>query len=58
MTWGPPVIKFIHICMGKFPQKVYGWRFVDGKKWLTKHFFDKKHLKKNFFLNKIKIFAE
>mgnify|MGYP007026757763 CR=1 FL=1 len=26
-----------------FSQKVYGWRFVDGKKWLTKHFFDKKH---------------
>ena len=30
-------------------QKVYGWRFVDGKKWLTNHFLPKNNLKTSFF---------
>ena len=31
MTWGPPVIKFIHMCMGKSIRKSVWLIFFDGK---------------------------
>ena len=58
MTWDPPVIRFIHMCMGKsLPESVW-LKICWWKKVIDQPFFDKKHFKKQVFLNKIKVFEE
>ena len=37
MTWGPPAVKFIQMCMGKSLRKSVCLKFFWWKKWLIKH---------------------
>ena len=59
MTWGPPVIKFIHICMGKILPESVWLKICWWKKVIDQTCFWQKTFKENkICLNKIKIFAE